>query len=464
MSTLTRINDITRPVPVRIEDWVEVERRLTSEELLSQSGRCMECGTPFCHGIGCPLGNVIPEINAAVQGNQWLLAWNILSSTSCFPEFTSRICPALCENACTKNIDYEPVMIRQLEKAVAETAFELGYVEKTKRAANTGKKAAIIGSGPAGLAMAQLLNALGHSVIVFEKNAKAGGLMRYGIPDFKMDKSVIDRRLELMKLSGVEFRCGTEIGKDVSADYLRRTFDAVVIAVGTSLARDLNVPGRDFKNIHFALDYLSSQNRAVSGECKNAGISAEGKDVVIIGGGDTGSDCLGTALRQKAKSVTQIDIMPEPPEKRSYFTPWPDWPYQLKTSTSHQEGGMRLWNSMIKSFTGINGVVSGVVATSLEWEISSEGKPLKFKEIENSEKIIKADLVLLAMGFAGVSHVGISEELELEISGRGMLQGAPERGIFACGDARTGQSLVVRAIADSRKIAPSVHDYLIRGA
>ncbi len=464
MNNINRINDITRPVSVRLEDWGEVERRLTHEELSAQSGRCMECGTPFCHGIGCPLGNVIPEINAAVKKDQWQLAWKILSSTSCFPEFTSRVCPAPCENACTRNIDCESVMIRQLEKAVVETAFERGYAEIAKRAESTGKKVAVIGSGPAGLAMAQLLNSLGHSATVFEKNDKAGGLMRYGIPDFKMDKDIIDRRLELMKLSGVKFRCGTEIGKDVSAAYLRRTFDAVVVAVGTTLARDLNVPGRTFKNIHFALDYLSSQNRAVSGECKNTGISAEGKDVVIIGGGDTGSDCVGTALRQKAKSVVQMDIMPEPPEKRSYSTPWPDWPYQLKTSSSHNEGGTRLWSSMIKSFTGVNGAVSGVETTSLEWEISAEGKPLRFRETEGSAKTVKADLVLLAMGFAGVSPTGPAEELELEITGRGVLPGAPERGIFACGDARTGQSLVVKAIADSRLIASKVHDYLIRGA
>ena len=464
MNSLTRINDITRPVSVRLQDWAEVERRLTNEELLSQSGRCMECGTPFCHGIGCPLGNVIPEINAAVKRDKWQLAWTILSSTSCFPEFTSRICPALCENACTKNIDCEPVMIRQLEKAVVETAFERGYAEKIKRAENTGKKVAVIGSGPAGLAMAYTLNTLGHSVTVFEKNAKAGGLMRYGIPDFKLNKNIIDRRLALMKLSGVAFQCETEIGKDISAKYLHKTFDAVVIAVGTPLARDLNIQGRDLKNIHFALDYLSSQNRVVSGEDKEAKLSAEGKDIVIIGGGDTGSDCVGTALRQKAKSVTQIDIMPEPPEKRSYFTPWPDWPYQLKTSSSHKEGGNRLWSTMTKSFIGTNGVVSGVTTTSLNWEISPDGKPLKFKEIENSERILKADLVLLAMGFMGVSPLGTVEELELEIGSRGTLQGDHKRGIFVCGDARTGQSLVVRSIADSRRIASSVHDYLMQGA
>ena len=349
---IERIAHVYRPAAERVRDFNEVEAPLTTQQLAEQSARCMGCGIPFCHGTGCPLGNLIPDFNEAVHKGDWKQAWDLLSSTSSFPEFTSRICPALCEGSCTEGLNLEPVMIRQIEKAIVETAFANGWVKPSVPAKRTGKKVIIAGAGPAGLAAAVLLNQAGHSVTVYEKNKFPGGLLRYGIPDFKLNKEIIERRMRILEESGIEFVLGTEIGTDVSAEYLRKRCDALLITCGTPVPRDLKIPGRELKGIHFALEFLQGQNRVNSGELPGLPVSAKGKRVLVIGGGDTGSDCVGTANRQGARSVTQIEIMPRPPEKRSESTPWPNWPYILRTSSSHEEGCVRRWDIKAGSSTG----------------------------------------------------------------------------------------------------------------
>ena len=459
-----RIHDIYRPVDQRRRDFDEVERALSFDELKGQAGRCMNCGIPFCHGAGCPLGNVIPEINAAVAAGNWEAAWNILSSTSFFPEFTSRVCPALCEGSCTDGIDGEPVMVRQLEKAVVEAAFRNGFVKPPKPQSRSGKSVAVIGGGPAGLAAATALNLAGHTVTVYEKNAAPGGLLRYGIPDFKLSKKMIDRRIALMEEAGIRFECGTEVGRDISGGYLARRHDATVLTIGTPQARDLAVPGREASGIHFALEFLQGQNRVLGRECAALPVNAAGKRVVVIGGGDTGSDCVGTSVRQGAASILQIEIMPKPPETRSPSTPWPQWPYLLRTSSSHREGGERRWNLATKRFCVEGGRVAGLEAVTVEWEFSPLGRPLTFRELPDSAEFIPADLVLLAMGFTGVAAEGVAAELGLAVDARGRVQPAPERGIFAAGDSASGASLVVRAIADGKRVAQAVDAYLKGGA
>lgn len=459
MKAIPRIYDIYRPESTRIEDYLEVERKFNKEELTIQASRCMDCGIPFCHGLGCPLGNVIPEMNEAVRLGKWALAWEILSSTSLMPEFTSRVCPALCENVCTKNIDNAPVMIRQLEKAVTDKAFELDLVKPLQSAEKTNKNVAVIGAGPSGLYAAGELFKKGHNVVVFEKNKFGGGLLRYGIPDFKLEKDIVERRIELMKKAGIEFQFNTEIGKDISADYIAKKFDAVVLAIGTPVPRDLKIPGRELKNIHFALEFLSGQNRVISGELNKLPIDVKDKNVIIIGGGDTGSDCLGTSIRQKAASITQIEIMPEPPQTRANCTPWPDWPYELKTSSSHKEGGERLWSKVVKEFRGVNGVLSSIDIVDAEWTFDN-GRPVSFKEVEGSLQTLKADYVFIAMGFLGVSEDSFIKNLGLEVDKRGRVAGISSNGIFTCGDMRTGQSLVVRAMADAKNMINEVHEYL----
>jgi glutamate synthase (NADPH) small chain len=454
-----RLHDIYRPIDERKKDFKEVERTLTAAEIKQQADRCTECGIPFCHGSGCPLENVIPEMNAAVLAGNYREAWHILSSTSNFPEFTARICPALCEGACTAGIDGSPVMVRQLEKVIVEKAFELGYVKPFKAEKLSGKKVGVVGSGPAGLAVAHELMRQGHAVTVFEKNVAPGGLLRYGIPDFKLEKWVIDRRIDLMKESGIKFECNTQIGVDVAIEYLRKRFDAVVIAIGTPQARDISVPGRELSNIHFALDFLGGQNRANAGELNTPPLSATGKRVVVIGGGDTGSDCVGTSLRQGAKSIMQLEIMPEPPAIRSSSTPWPEWPHQLRTSSSQLEGGSRRWNILTKAFKGKDGKVKALETVQVEWEFTPIGRPLKFKEIPGTEETIPADMVFLALGFTGVST---PDALGLNIGDRGTLQDEKENGIFVVGDCAGGASLVVRAIAHSREIAKEIEKYLSR--
>ena len=459
-----RIQDIYRPVDQRRRDFDEVERALSFDELKGQAGRCMNCGIPFCHGAGCPLGNVIPEINAAVAAGNWEAAWNILSSTSFFPEFTSRVCPALCEGSCTDGIDGEPVMVRQLEKAVVEAAFRNGFVKPPKPQSRSGKSVAVIGGGPAGLAAATALNLTGHTVTVYEKNAAPGGLLRYGIPDFKLSKKMIDRRIALMEEAGIRFECGTEVGRDISGGYLARRHDATVLTIGTPQARDLAVPGREASGIHFALEFLQGQNRVLGRECAALPVNAAGKRVVVIGGGDTGSDCVGTSVRQGAASILQIEIMPKPPETRSPSTPWPQWPYLLRTSSSHREGGERRWNLATKRFCVEGGRVAGLEAVTVEWEFSPLGRPLTFRELPDSAEFIPADLVLLAMGLTGVAAEGVAAELGLAVDARGRVQPAPERGIFAAGDSASGASLVVRAIADGKRVAQAVDAYLKGGA
>ena len=459
-----RIDDIYRPAEQRRRDFREVERPLSCAELHEQAARCMGCGIPFCHGAGCPLGNVIPEFNAAACSGDWRGAWEILSSTSSFPEFTSRVCPALCEGSCTDGIDGEPVMVRQLEKAVVEAAFRNGFVKPPKPQSRSGKSVAVIGGGPAGLAAATALNLAGHTVTVYEKNAAPGGLLRYGIPDFKLSKKMIDRRIALMEEAGIRFECGTEVGRDISGGYLARRHDATVLTIGTPQARDLAVPGREASGIHFALEFLQGQNRVLGRECAALPVNAAGKRVVVIGGGDTGSDCVGTSVRQGAASILQIEIMPKPPETRSPSTPWPQWPYLLRTSSSHREGGERRWNLATKRFCVEGGRVAGLEAVTVEWEFSPLGRPLTFRELPDSAEFIPADLVLLAMGFTGVAAEGVAAELGLAVDARGRVQPAPERGIFAAGDSASGASLVVRAIADGKRVAQAVDAYLKGGA
>jgi len=448
---IDRIHDIYRPADERVRDFNEVELRLTQDQVREQMLRCHNCGVPFCHGAGCPLGNVIPDFNSAAACGDWLAAWRILSETSFFPEFTCRICPALCEGACCNGVNDDPVMVRQCEKVIVETAFEKGWVKPAVPAVRNGKGIAVVGSGPAGLYAAEALNRAGFNVSVFEANHKPGGLLRYGIPDFKLNKEIIDRRISLMRQAGIEFLTDCRIGTDVAGQYLLRNYDAVVLATGTPCARDLNIPGRDLDGVHFALEFLQGQNRVNDGELRTLPVSAKGKRVLIIGGGDTGSDCAGTAIRQGAASVKQVEIMPMPPETRSESTPWPAWPWMLRTSSSHKEGCEREWNVASDRFLGENGVLTGVEVHSVKWETSPEGRPLKPVAVKNSSRVIEADLILLAMGFTGADPKGPAADLKLKLTQRNGLVADPERRIYTVGDCTTGASLVVRAMADAKK-------------
>lgn len=456
-----------RPLEERIHDFKEVEVPPPPEILRQQAERCMDCGIPFCHGTGCPLGNQIPEFNEAVANGRMEEAWNLLSSTSCFPEFTSRICPALCEGSCTCGLDFEPVTVRQIERYIVDRAFADGLVKPRPVTRRTGKTVAVVGAGPAGLAAAALLNQAGHLVTVYERDLRPGGLLRYGIPDFKLDKSIIDRRIALLEAEGVKFETGVNIGVDISGAFLKRKFDAVILATGTRQPRDLRIPGRELDGILPATVFLSEQNRLVSGEhTGDHPYSARGKRVLVIGGGDTGSDCVGTSIRQGAASVVQIEIMPSPPEKRSPSTPWPLWPYLLRTSSSHMEGCERKWNIATKAFLGKDGKVAGVRCVRTEWEFSPEGRPLKFSE-KGEVFELEADLVLLAMGFTGIPESETyPEQFGLERE-RGRIKASPggitsEKGVFAAGDVLSGPSLVVRAIASGRRTAEAVHAYLMK--
>ena len=461
MKNITRIHDLYRPAAERVRDYREVERRLPEETVRAQAARCADCGIPFCHGAGCPLGNFIPDFNAAAAAGDWSEAYRLLSQTSFFPEFTCRICPALCEGACCQGVCGEPVMIRQCEKAIIETAFQRGLVRGVRPAVRNGRKIAVIGSGPSGLTAAEALNRAGFTVTVYEAMHLPGGLLRYGIPDFKLDKHVIDRRLEIMKASGIGFVTDTRIGRDISANYLARNFDATVLAIGTPEARDLKIPGRELDGIHLALDFLRAQTRFNHGEAAENPLSAKGRKVLIIGGGDTGSDCAGTAIRQGAAEVRQIEIMPMPPETRSASTPWPQWPWMLRTSSSHLEGCAREWNLASDRFLGEAGRVTGVEAHQVEWELSPEGRPLKPAPVADSARVLECDMVLLALGFTGVPAEGLAAELELARTPRGALVPAPDRHIYAVGDCANGASLVVRAMADAKKIARQITEDLL---
>jgi len=452
-----RIHDIYRPVGERRRDFAEVEAVLDEAAIREQMRRCHNCGIPFCHGAGCPLFNRIPDFNSAAANGDWQNAYRILAETSFFPEFTSRVCPALCEGSCCSGATGEAVMIRQCEKKIVETAFSRGWVQPVIPAVRNGGKIAVVGSGPSGLCAAEGLNRAGFAVTVFEANRRPGGLLRYGIPDFKLQKSLLDRRLEVMKRAGIVFTTDTRIGRDVSARYLSRNFDALVLALGTAAPRDLAIPGRELAGIHFALEFLQGQNRVNGGELDAVPVGAAGKRVLVIGGGDTGSDCVGTAVRQGAASVRQIEIMPRPPEKRSPATPWPLWPQMLRTSSSHLEGCEREWNIASDRFVNDGGGhVAGVEVHEVAWEFSTDGRPAKPVAKPGSSRVIDADLVLLAMGFTGVPRDGAAEELELTFSPRNTIVPDPARRIYAVGDCVNGASLVVRAMADAKRIIQQI--------
>lgn len=469
-----------RKVEERLNDYREFVQAFGTEQLQTQASRCMNCGVPFCHN-GCPLGNVIPEFNDAVYRKEWRNAFDILTYTNNFPEFTGRICPAPCESACVLGINQPPVTIEEIEKHIIEIAFEQGYIQAKPPKIRTGKKIAVVGSGPAGLAAAAQLNKAGHSVTVFERDDKPGGLLRYGIPDFKLEKWVIDRRIALMEAEGVVFRCNTCVGTDVKSGDLLRDFQAVVLAGGSTIPRDLTVKGREAKGVYYAMQFLKQQNKRVTGAgaelLKERGytgsswtseISAAGKHVVVIGGGDTGSDCVGTSNRQGAASVTQFELLPQPPEGRTAYMPWPTYPMLLKTTSSHEEGCKRHWAIATKEIiSNNNGQVSALKVVDLEWELAPDGRPLTFKEVPGSEREIPADLVLLAMGFMHPEKSGLLQELELELDDRGNVKASEHQfqttipKVFACGDMRRGQSLVVWAISEGRECARKVDEYLM---
>ena len=442
----------------RIKEYTELYLPFPEEKTIEQAARCMDCGIPFCHS-GCPLGNKIPDFNDAVYKEEWAKAYTILKSTNNFPEFTGRICPAPCEGSCVLGINQPAVAIEHIEKSIAEKAFDLGLEQANPPAARTGKKVAVIGSGPAGMAAADLLNQSGHSVTVYERDQKPGGLLRFGIPDFKLEKWVVERRISLLEEEGISFQTGVEVGTDLQAADLMKQFDAVVLCIGSTIPRDLPIPGRELDGVHYAMDFLSQQNREVS-ELKETGerIFATGKNVIVIGGGDTGSDCVGTSNRQGAKSVTQIEILGQPPTERSATNPWPEWPLILRTSTSHEEGVSREWSMMTKEFIGAKGQLTGIKVV----DVTFEGG--KLKEIEGTEKVLPCELILIAAGFLHPQKEGLLEQLDVEFDERGNIATqdfkASADKVFAAGDARRGQSLVVWAIAEGRKVAKEVDAFL----
>jgi len=454
-----------RPVEERIGDYREVEVTLSEEERKDQAARCMDCGVPFCHW-GCPLGNVMPEWQDMIFKGDWNTAYDILNETNNFPEFTGRVCPAPCEASCVLAITNEPVTIRQNERAVAEKAFESGYVKPTPPAKRTGKKVAVIGSGPAGLACADLLNKQGHSVTVFEASDKVGGYLRYGIPDFKLEKTVIDRRVDVLREEGIEFKTSTNVGIDVKGSDILNDYDAVMLAIGARTPRDLPVEGRDLEGVHFAMEYLEQKNRMVSGESFSDEelIATLNKKVVVIGGGDTGSDCVGNANRQGANSISQIEIMPEAPSHRTEEEPWPLWPRLSKNSSSHEEGCARDYQIMTKKFIGEKGKLKKILACKVEWTKNEDGS-MSMKEVAGSDFEMEADVALLAMGFVHAVHEGLVSELGVSLSDRGNLE-VDENfmtsvdGVFSGGDASRGASLVVWAIAEGRKAAEGINKYL----
>lgn len=447
------------PTKDRIKKYEEFVLPFSDEKTTNQAARCMDCGVPFCHS-GCPLGNKIPDFNDAVYQGDWEEAWKLLKSTNNFPEFTGRICPAPCEGSCVLGINQPPVAIEHIEKSIAERAFELGLEKPRKPKITIGKKVAIIGSGPAGLAAADELNQKGYDVTVFERDAQIGGLLRYGIPDFKLDKGVVQRRVDLLAKEGITFKPNTCVGQNLSSEELDKAFDAVVLCIGSSVPRDLPIAGRELDGIHFAMDFLTQQNRDVSNEDYDPEkISAAGKNVVVIGGGDTGSDCIGTSNRQGAKSITQIEIMDKPPVNRSDSNPWPEWPMVLRTSSSHEEGCKRSWALMTKAFIGEKGKVTGLKVVDVNFKDGS------MIEKPASERIIPADLVLIAAGFLHPQKKGLLDQLGLKLDNRGNIATqnfkASKDHYFAAGDTRRGQSLVVWAIAEGRKAANAVHkDFL----
>ncbi len=454
------------PVAERLENYKEFTIPLKETELKQQGARCMDCGIPFCHS-GCPLGNLIPDFNDAVYRGKWEKAARILHSTNNFPEFTGRLCPAPCEEACVLGINEDPVSIENIEKNIVEKAFKKGWIIPQPPSKRTNKTIAIIGSGPSGLAAAQQLNRAGHTVTVFERDEKPGGLLRYGIPDFKLEKSIIDRRLKILKKEGIVFKCNVHVGKDIKADQLKKDFDAIILCGGATVTRNLPIKGSELKGVAQAMDFLPQNNRRVAGMNNfDNEIKATGKHVIVIGGGDTGSDCIGTSIRQKAKSVTNFEIMPMGTTDRPKNQPWPFWPMRLRTSSSHKEGVDRVFSISTKEFKGDkDGNLINLITTEVEW-ISQNGQRPILKEVEGTEKVWPCQLALLALGFSG-SEMTIAEQLGLEADQRSNIKASDSdymtnvSGIFAAGDQRRGQSLIVWAISEGRQVAYHVDQYLM---
>ena len=451
----------------RINDFREIYHRWPESTAREQGARCMDCAVPFCH-TGCPLGNVIPEFNHFVYQGDWESALRTLLATNNFPEFTGRICPAPCEASCVLSINTDPVTIEYVEKEIADRGYAEGWIRPAPPAIRTGKKVAVVGSGPAGLAAAQQLNRAGHWVTVFERSEYIGGLLVLGIPDFKLDKEVLRRRLAIMEEEGITFRTGVDVGVDISAERMLRDFDAVCLACGSTVPRDLPVPGRELDGVHFAMEYLTQQNRLNAGQQVDLEerLTAEGKRVVILGGGDTGADCLGTAHRQGAELVSQYELLAEPPENRTEDNPWPQWPLILRSSAAHEEGGIRDYSILTKSFSGSDGRVEKLHAVRVEWSEPEDGGRPQMTEVPDSEFEVETDLVLLAMGFLHPQHEGLLTQLGVELDGRGNVKIGEDRmasvpGVFAAGDTARGQSLVVWAIAEGRETARAVDLYLM---
>ena len=463
---LKRESGSYRPVEERLKDYREVSVSRSPDLSVDQASRCMDCGTPFCHWA-CPIANYIPEWNDLVFNKKWDKAFEMLSNMNNFPEFTGRLCPALCEYSCVLGINDDPVTIRENELAIIEYAFSNNLVPAVKPSAKTGKKVAVIGSGPAGLACADQLNKAGHEVTVYEKDRNPGGILRYGIPDFKLDKKIVERRINLMKQSGVKFEAGVNAGVDVRAEELMNKFDAMVICAGSRTPRDMKIEGRELKGVYFAMDYLMQSNRRVSGEkIESEIIDAAGKNVVVIGGGDTGSACVGTARRQGANSVVQLELLPCPPETRSKDYPWPFYPVLLKTTSSHEEGCNRQWSVSTKKFLGKNGKLTGLSCVKVDFSQRYANNRPVMKEVPGSEFEIAADMVLLAIGFVGPEKIGMISGLQLELDVRGNIRAdadfmTSKKGVFAAGDARRGQSLIVWAISEGRKAAQNVDKFLM---
>jgi NAD(P)H-dependent glutamate synthase small subunit len=463
-----RQNAPKRPITDRVKDYREIERLMTEEELNKQAARCMDCGIPYCHSFGCPVVNRIPEWNDMIYRGQWRRALDLLHSTNNFPEVTGRVCPAPCEAACTLMIDEVPVSIKHIELQIVERGFQEGWIQPEPPAQKSGCRVAVIGSGPAGMAAAQQLARAGHEVVLFEKDDRVGGLLRYGIPDFKLDKSVLDRRMEQMKAEGVSFETSVDVGRDISTAYLMRSFDAVAITTGARVPRDLTVPGRELVGTHFAMDFLRQNNKRVAGDAipDAETITAKGKDVVVVGGGDTGSDCIGTSRRQGAKSITQIELLPKPPEKRAFENPWPTWPLIMRTSTSQEEGCERMWSINTKEVLGDkNGAVRALKCVKLEWSKPDASGRSSFKEIAGSEFELPAQLVLLAMGFVHTEHEPLVSGFGLKTDPRGNILidknfMSSTSAVFAAGDSTRGASLVVHAINLGRQMAAKIDEYL----